>query len=130
MVREANVKQATAEKQLKEAQGKVVLYLTTYVRATVNPFLKSVSAGHFFSSQIDVLQAEVTALKTLVLTSTPSSPNRQLHPQLLSPGSRGASSRQRGHTRNKSATLTLPQLQSESPSENVPTCREEKEVYA
>uniref|UniRef100_UPI00398EF8E7 guanine nucleotide exchange factor for Rab-3A isoform X5 n=1 Tax=Pristiophorus japonicus TaxID=55135 RepID=UPI00398EF8E7 len=56
MVREANTKQATAEKQLKEAQGK-----------------------------IDVLLAEVTALKTLVITSTPSSPNRELHPQLQSP---------------------------------------------
>ncbi len=28
------------------------------------------------------MQAEVTALKTLVLTSTPSMPNRHLHPQL------------------------------------------------
>ncbi|XP_077372800.1 guanine nucleotide exchange factor for Rab-3A isoform X3 [Festucalex cinctus] len=56
MVREANVKQAGAEKQLKEAQGK-----------------------------IDVLQAEVTALKSLVLTSTPSAPNRQRHPQLQLP---------------------------------------------
>ncbi|XP_068579822.1 guanine nucleotide exchange factor for Rab-3A isoform X4 [Cebidichthys violaceus] len=71
MVHEANVKQAAAEKQLKEAQGK-----------------------------IDVLQAEVTALKTLVLTSTPSSPNRQLHPQLQSSGTRGASR----HVRNKSAS--------------------------
>ncbi|XP_044212863.1 guanine nucleotide exchange factor for Rab-3A isoform X1 [Thunnus albacares] len=75
MVREANVKQAAAEKQLKEAQGK-----------------------------IDVLQAEVTALKTLVLTSTPSSPNRQLHPQLLSPGTRGAYKHVGGHIRNKSAS--------------------------
>ncbi|XP_046716209.1 guanine nucleotide exchange factor for Rab-3A isoform X2 [Silurus meridionalis] len=98
MVREANVKQATAEKQLKEAQGK-----------------------------IDVLQAEVTALKTLVLTSTPSSPNPQLHPQLLSPGSRRAG-RTGGHTRNKSATLTLSQLQSEPPSENAHTSRQEKEL--
>ena len=32
--------------------------------------------------QIDVLQAEVTALKTLVITSTPSMPNKHLHPQL------------------------------------------------
>lgn len=48
MVREANVKQATAEKQLKEAQGKVVSYFTPYVRATVNPSLKSVSAQHLF----------------------------------------------------------------------------------
>ncbi|XP_034540997.1 guanine nucleotide exchange factor for Rab-3A isoform X2 [Notolabrus celidotus] len=75
MVNEANVKQATAEKQLKEAQGK-----------------------------IDVLQAEVTALKTLVLTSTPSSPNRQLHPQLQSPGTRGA----HRHIRNKSASGGFP----------------------
>lgn len=44
MVREANVKQATAEKQLKEAQGKVGSYFTTYV----NPSLKSVSAIHLF----------------------------------------------------------------------------------
>ncbi|XP_060742703.1 guanine nucleotide exchange factor for Rab-3A isoform X2 [Tachysurus vachellii] len=99
MVREANVKQAAAEKQLNEAQGK-----------------------------IDVLQAEVTALKTLVLTSTPSSPNHQLHPQLLSPKSRGASSRPGGHTRHKSATLCLPQLQSECPSENAHVRREEKEL--
>ncbi|XP_027883996.1 guanine nucleotide exchange factor for Rab-3A [Xiphophorus couchianus] len=73
MVREANVKQAGAEKQLKEAQGK-----------------------------IDVLQAEVTALKTLVLTSTPSSPNRQLHPQLQSSGSRGSYRRGAGHIRTNS----------------------------
>ncbi|XP_054588978.1 guanine nucleotide exchange factor for Rab-3A isoform X3 [Nothobranchius furzeri] len=73
MVREANVKQAGAEKQLKEAQGK-----------------------------IDVLQAEVTALKILVLTSTPSSPNRQLHPQLQSSGTRGAHKCGGGHVRNKS----------------------------
>ncbi|KAJ8953073.1 hypothetical protein NQ318_013415 [Aromia moschata] len=53
MVREANEKQAAAEKALKESQMKV-----------------------------DVLTAEVAALKTLVLTSTPSSPNPHLHPQL------------------------------------------------
>uniref|UniRef100_A0A3Q3GZA1 RAB3A interacting protein (rabin3)-like 1 n=1 Tax=Kryptolebias marmoratus TaxID=37003 RepID=A0A3Q3GZA1_KRYMA len=73
MVREANVKQAGAEKQLKEAQGK-----------------------------IDVLQAEVTALKTLVLTSTPSSPNRQLHPQLQGSAARGSYKHGGGHVRNKS----------------------------
>lgn len=33
-------------------------------------------------SQIDVLQAELKALKQLVLTSTPSSPNKHLHPQI------------------------------------------------
>ncbi|CAG9761890.1 unnamed protein product [Ceutorhynchus assimilis] len=53
MVREANEKAASAEKALKESQMKV-----------------------------DVLTAEVAALKTLVLTSTPSSPNPHLHPQL------------------------------------------------
>ncbi|XP_036432312.1 guanine nucleotide exchange factor for Rab-3A isoform X3 [Colossoma macropomum] len=99
MVREANVKQAAAEKQLKEAQGK-----------------------------IDVLQAEVSALKTLVLTSTPSSPNRQLHPQLQSTGSRATLSRPGGHTRNKSATLSLPHLQQEPPSAPPPTNREDKEL--
>ncbi|XP_045893227.1 guanine nucleotide exchange factor for Rab-3A isoform X4 [Micropterus dolomieu] len=79
MVHEANVKQAAAEKQLKEAQGK-----------------------------IDVLQAEVTALKTLVLTSTPSSPNRQLHPQLQCSGTRGAHKHVGGHTRNKSTSGAFP----------------------
>uniref|UniRef100_A0A8C2GG44 RAB3A interacting protein (rabin3)-like 1 n=1 Tax=Cyprinus carpio TaxID=7962 RepID=A0A8C2GG44_CYPCA len=98
MVREANVKQAAAEKQLKEAQGK-----------------------------IDVLQAEVSALKTLVLTSTPSSPNPQLHPQLLSPGSSRASSRLGGHTRNKSASGAL-QLHTEPTQTDVATKREDKEL--
>uniref|UniRef100_H3DF82 RAB3A interacting protein like 1 n=1 Tax=Tetraodon nigroviridis TaxID=99883 RepID=H3DF82_TETNG len=78
MVREANVKRAAAEKQLKEAQGK-----------------------------IDVLQAEVTALKTLVLTSTPSSPNRQLHPQ-LQPSTTRATHKHHGHSRNKSLSGTRP----------------------
>lgn len=52
MVREANIKQAAAEKALKESTMKV-----------------------------DVLTAEVAALKTLVLTSTPSKPNLHLHSQ-------------------------------------------------
>lgn len=53
MVRDANVKQASAEKGLVEANMK-----------------------------IDGLETEVSALKTLVLTSTPSQPNRHLHPQI------------------------------------------------
>lgn len=53
MVREANVKQASAEKGLAEAIMK-----------------------------IDGLETEVAALKTLVLTSTPSQPNMHLHPQI------------------------------------------------
>ncbi|XP_035885455.1 guanine nucleotide exchange factor for Rab-3A isoform X3 [Phyllostomus discolor] len=75
MVREANMKQAASEKQLKEARGK-----------------------------IDMLQAEVTALKTLVITSTPASPNRELHPQLLSPTKAGP---RKGHLRHKSTSSTL-----------------------
>ncbi|XP_077600264.1 guanine nucleotide exchange factor for Rab-3A isoform X1 [Stigmatopora nigra] len=75
MVREANVKQAGSEKQVKEAQGK-----------------------------IDVLQAEVTALKSLVLTSTPSSPNRQLHPQLQVPVTKQVGA----HSRNKSISAGVP----------------------
>ncbi|XP_053141184.1 guanine nucleotide exchange factor for Rab-3A isoform X2 [Hemicordylus capensis] len=72
MVREANTKQAASEKQLREARGK-----------------------------IDMLQAEVTALKTLVITSTPSSPNRELHPQLQSPSKAVF---RKGHGRNKSTS--------------------------
>jgi len=53
MVREANEARAAAERALKEADMKV-----------------------------DGLETEVTALKALVLTSTPSQPNRHLHPQL------------------------------------------------
>ncbi|XP_013930364.1 PREDICTED: LOW QUALITY PROTEIN: guanine nucleotide exchange factor for Rab-3A-like [Thamnophis sirtalis] len=74
MVREANTKQAASEKQLKEAQGK-----------------------------IDMLQAEVTALKTLAISSTPSSPNRELHPQLQSPTK---TTFRKGHGRNKSTSST------------------------
>ena len=39
--------------------------------------------------QVDVLQAEVNALKTLVITSTPSRPNAHLHPQLSNSVSSG-----------------------------------------
>lgn len=53
MVREANERQAAAEKALKESR-----------------------------MQVEVLTAEVAALKTLVLTSTPSRPNPHLHPQI------------------------------------------------
>lgn len=53
MVYDANVSRSKCEKELQEANMK-----------------------------IDVLQAEVHALKELVLTSTPSKPNVHLHPQL------------------------------------------------
>lgn len=49
----------------------------------------------------------MTALKTLVLTSTPSSPNRQLHPQLQPSGTRGAY-KHHGHSRNKSMSSAHP----------------------
>ncbi|XP_051032170.1 rab-3A-interacting protein isoform X2 [Phodopus roborovskii] len=71
MVREANVKQATAEKQLKEAQGK-----------------------------IDVLQAEVAALKSLVLSSSPTSPTQEPLVAAKTPF-------KRGHTRNKSTSSAM-----------------------
>ncbi|KAE8296216.1 Guanine nucleotide exchange factor for Rab-3A Rab-3A-interacting-like protein 1 [Larimichthys crocea] len=102
MVHEANVKQAGAEKQLKEAQGK-----------------------------IDVLQAEVTALKTLVLTSTPSSPNRQLHPQLQSSGTRGAYKHVGGHIRNKSASGAFPSSHGKPEPSSVPiqpVAKEDREM--
>ncbi|XP_051236676.1 guanine nucleotide exchange factor for Rab-3A isoform X1 [Dicentrarchus labrax] len=102
MVHEANVKQAAAEKQLKEAQGK-----------------------------IDVLQAEVTALKALVLTSTPSSPNRQLHPQLQSSGTRGAYKHVGGHIRNKSASGAFPSSLGKPEPSSVsvqPVAKEDREM--
>lgn len=109
MVRDANVKQAAAEKQLKEAQGKVCdvvksdfVTFSSWICLPVD-LLPLIAVMRLCGSQIDVLQAEVTALKTLVLTSTPSSPNRQMHPQLLSPGTRGAH-KKGGHVRNKSAS--------------------------
>nr|XP_006006628.1 PREDICTED: rab-3A-interacting protein [Latimeria chalumnae] len=71
MVHEANVKQATAEKQLKEAQGK-----------------------------IDVLQAEVAALKTLVLSTSPTSPSKELQPGVKTPF-------KKGHARNKSTSSAI-----------------------
>jgi len=61
MVHEANIKAAASEKALKEAR-----------------------------MQVDVLQAEVNALKTLVITSTPSRPNAHLHPQLSNSMSSGS----------------------------------------
>ncbi|XP_054876680.1 rab-3A-interacting protein isoform X5 [Poeciliopsis prolifica] len=70
MVREANMKQANAEKQLKEALGK-----------------------------IDVLQAEVQALKTLVLSS-PTSPVAELPPA-------GKAPFRKGHSRNKSTSSAM-----------------------
>ncbi|XP_063293833.1 guanine nucleotide exchange factor for Rab-3A isoform X2 [Pelobates fuscus] len=95
MVREANTKQAASEKQLQEACGK-----------------------------IDMLQAEVTALKTLVITSTPSSPNRDLHPQLQSPSKNAL---RKGHSRNKStgcAAVTPAAVPTQ------PICTEAKEFSA
>ncbi|KAM4018550.1 guanine nucleotide exchange factor for Rab-3A isoform 3-T3 [Anomaloglossus baeobatrachus] len=95
MVRDANIKQAASEKQLREAHGK-----------------------------IDMLQAEVTALKTLVITSTPSSPNRDLHPQLQSPSKNAL---RQGHARNKS-TGSAAAMPLNPP--NQPTTAEAKELSA
>nr|XP_027210816.1 rab-3A-interacting protein-like [Penaeus vannamei] len=55
MVHNANQRAASAERSLREAM-----------------------------MQVEVLQAEVTALKALVITSTPAAPNPHLHPQLIS----------------------------------------------
>uniref|UniRef100_A0A673AKG9 GDP/GTP exchange factor Sec2 N-terminal domain-containing protein n=1 Tax=Sphaeramia orbicularis TaxID=375764 RepID=A0A673AKG9_9TELE len=94
MVREANVKQANAEKQLKEALGK-----------------------------IDVLQAEVQALKTLVLSS-PTSPVGELP----SAGSSGVKTPfRKGHSRNKSTSSAIMGTQPD-PSATQPIVRECREV--
>uniref|UniRef100_A0AAV2IXH7 GDP/GTP exchange factor Sec2 N-terminal domain-containing protein n=1 Tax=Knipowitschia caucasica TaxID=637954 RepID=A0AAV2IXH7_KNICA len=91
MVREANVKQANAEKQLKEALGK-----------------------------IDVLQAEVQALKTLVLSS-PTSPVGELPPSGVKTPFR------KGHSRNKSTSSAMMGTQPD-PSATQPIVRECREV--
>ncbi|KAM3587714.1 uncharacterized protein V6R79_012673 [Siganus canaliculatus] len=94
MVREANVKQANAEKQLKEALGK-----------------------------IDVLQAEVQALKTLVLSS-PTSPVGELP----SAGGGGVKTAfRKGHSRNKSTSSAMLGTQPD-PSATEPIVRECREV--
>ncbi|XP_062374445.1 rab-3A-interacting protein isoform X1 [Sardina pilchardus] len=91
MVREANVKQAAAEKQLKEALGK-----------------------------IDVLQAEVAALKTLVLSTSPTSPSKE-----LPPGGPKAPFK-KGHGRNKSTSSAMLGSQQElgAPQPIVRECKE------
>ncbi|KAL7370632.1 hypothetical protein ABVT39_006290 [Epinephelus coioides] len=91
MVREANVKQANAEKQLKEALGK-----------------------------IDVLQAEVQALKTLVLSS-PTSPLGEL------PSTGVKTPFRKGHSRNKSTSSAILGTQPD-PSATQPIVRECREV--
>lgn len=91
MVREANVKQANAEKQLKEALGK-----------------------------IDVLQAEVQALKTLVLSS-PTSPVGEL------PSSGVKTPFRKGHSRNKSTSSAILGTQPD-PSATQPIVRECREL--
>uniref|UniRef100_A0A3B1IHJ1 RAB3A interacting protein (rabin3) n=1 Tax=Astyanax mexicanus TaxID=7994 RepID=A0A3B1IHJ1_ASTMX len=90
MVREANVKQATAEKQLKEALGK-----------------------------IDVLQAEVAALKTLVLSTSPTSPCKELPSGSKAPF-------KKGHARNKSTSSAMLGSQQElsMPQPIVRDCKE------
>ncbi|XP_026182607.1 rab-3A-interacting protein isoform X3 [Mastacembelus armatus] len=94
MVQEANVKQANAEKQLKEALGK-----------------------------IDVLQAEVQALKTLVLSS-PTSPVGELP----SAGAGGVKTPfRKGHSRNKSTSSAILGTQPD-PSATQPIVRECREV--
>ncbi|XP_077356689.1 rab-3A-interacting protein isoform X1 [Festucalex cinctus] len=94
MVREANVKQSNAEKQLKEALGK-----------------------------IDVLQAEVQALKTLVLSS-PTSPVGEL-PNVGG----GKAAFRKGHSRNKSTSSAILGTQAD-PSATQPIVRECREVDA
>ncbi|XP_076332446.1 guanine nucleotide exchange factor for Rab-3A-like [Tachypleus tridentatus] len=73
MVREANIRHAKSEKLLMEAN------------------LKN-----------DVIQAEVQALKTLVITSTPSMPNHYLHPQLAGRHSGVNAVLRSGHKRSPS----------------------------
>uniref|UniRef100_A0A803WGZ9 RAB3A interacting protein like 1 n=1 Tax=Ficedula albicollis TaxID=59894 RepID=A0A803WGZ9_FICAL len=91
------------------------------VREQLEQELEELTASLF---EIDMLQAEVTALKTLVITSTPSSPNRELHPQLQSPSKAGF---RKGHGRNKSTSSAMVSAASQSVAPE-PASRECKEV--
>ncbi|XP_078582405.1 guanine nucleotide exchange factor for Rab-3A-like [Branchiostoma floridae x Branchiostoma japonicum] len=101
MVREANVARASAEKRLKEA-----------------------------NSKIDMLQAEVEALKTLVITSTPSMPNHQHHPQLQAPAKSGITAAHfQTHKRSTSfEPQTAKQKQAAAAAVVPPEGREQEEV--
>ncbi|KAF4802015.1 Guanine nucleotide exchange factor for Rab-3A [Turdus rufiventris] len=91
------------------------------VREQLEQELEELTASLF---EIDMLQAEVTALKTLVITSTPSSPNRELHPQLQSPSKAGF---RKGHGRNKSTSSAMVSAASQNVAPE-PASRECKEV--
>ncbi|XP_045112645.1 guanine nucleotide exchange factor for Rab-3A-like isoform X3 [Portunus trituberculatus] len=75
MVNSANQRAANAERSLREAE-----------------------------MQVEVLTAEVTALKALVITSTPAAPNPHLHPQLITKSvtETGKKIFQRGHRKSPS----------------------------
>jgi Rab-3A-interacting protein len=78
MVQDANIKRMATEKNLIEA-----------------------------NSRIEVLQAEVTALKALVLTSTPSTPNPHLNPQI----DKTKKTEVRGHRRSTSHHSFIKEIQ-------------------
>lgn len=81
MVNEARAETAQSEKLLKEANGK-----------------------------IDVLQAEVKALKELVLTSTPSTPNKHLHPQLSTSTANSSTTHAKSSTHSRNSSLNQQSL--------------------
>ncbi|KAM6068996.1 guanine nucleotide exchange factor for Rab-3A isoform 2-T2 [Theristicus caerulescens] len=91
------------------------------VREQLEQELEELTASLF---EIDMLQAEVTALKTLVITSTPSSPNRELHPQLQSPSKAVF---RKGHGRNKSTSSAMVSAASQNVTPE-PVSHECKEV--
>ncbi|XP_040837914.1 guanine nucleotide exchange factor for Rab-3A isoform X2 [Ochotona curzoniae] len=92
------------------------------VREQLERELEELTASLF---EIDMLQAEVTALKTLVITSTPASPNRELHPQLLSPTKAGP---RKGHSRHKSTGSSLCPAVCPAVGHSLTTDKEGKEV--
>lgn len=88
MVHDANMKQFVAEKRLNAAIG-----------------------------EIEALRTEVSALKSLVLTSTPSNPNPQSHPQLIKKKKDILGSPLRKHRRNRSDADTQKPVQAEDKKE-------------
>lgn len=130
MVHEANIKQANAEKQLKEALGKVTIPVARCPKlflSSLSSILEFVSIAMVttirLSPKIDVLQAEVQALKTLVLSS-PTSPVGELP----SVGGGGVKTPfRKGHSRNKSTSSAILGTQPD-PSATQPIVRECREV--
>ncbi|CAK8683170.1 unnamed protein product [Clavelina lepadiformis] len=81
--------------------------------------------------KIEALQTEVDALKALVVTSTPSNPNRQSHPQLIkkSKGSPIRNKMKRNNAMDKANSGEKSQCSSGSHKQKTTACIEDKSFW-